>query len=153
MDEQRKDMFANFDWKSFEQFFGGKFPLGADLNRDTAWVDRVVKDVMSKALPHPIDVGLLGKHFQTEVFETHNNVIVKIHIPDQETARRIRPYIGFNLLKLEGAADDKTQTVKLTSPIVPESCKAVYKNGVLQLHMRKMKRKEPLREVHVRFLD
>lgn len=152
MDDLKKDFFAGFDWKSFEQFFGGKFPLSqTELNRDTSWVDRVVKDVMAKALPQPLEMNLLGKQLRTEVFETHNNIIVKVYIPDKEQARSIRPFLSMNKLKLEGLENGKSQSVKLTSPIIPKSCKAVYKDGVLQLHVKKLKRNGPMHEVYVQF--
>lgn len=153
MDDIRKDFMSNFDWKSFEQFFGGKFPLAqSELNKNTAWVDQVVKDVMTKAFPQ-VDASKLGALYQTEVFETHNNVIVKIRIPDREQARSISVFAAMNHVKLDGGDSGKKQTIRLSSPVVPESCKAVYKGGVMQLHMKKWKRKKPPHEVYVRFLD
>ncbi|GAA3404360.1 Hsp20/alpha crystallin family protein [Paenibacillus hodogayensis] len=153
MDDPRKDFFANFDWKSFEQFFGGTFPLTpTGVKQDASWVGNVVKDVMTKAFPGGVEASVLARQFRTEVFETHNNVIIKVYIPDKEQARNIRPALSANRLVLEGA-DEEGQTVHLTSPVIPDSCKAVYRDGVLQLHMKKRKGNERMHEVHVRYFE
>ncbi|PYI55735.1 Hsp20/alpha crystallin family protein [Paenibacillus flagellatus] len=152
MDDPKKDFFANFDWKSFEQFFGGRLPLiPHDRKNDTAWIEGYVQDVMKQVFPQSAD--LFNKPFRAEVFETHNNVVVRINIPDKSVARDLRTYIGVSQVKLEGLPDRKSQTIKLSSYVVPESAKAVYKNGVLQLHMRKVRMNEQMREVNVRFPD
>lgn len=152
MNDPRKDFFANFDWKSFEQFFAGKFPLTpTGMKQDNTWVENVVKDVMTQAFPQSINVDMLGKYYRTELFETHYNVIVKVYIPDKEQARNLRPAISAQRLQLEGLPDEKSQTVRFTSPVVPESCKAVYKDGVLQFNLKKQKANERMHEIRVRF--
>lgn len=154
MDDPRKDFFGSFDWRSFEQFFGGKFPLAPnDSLKDPSWVDHVVKDVMKQAFSNSVDLNMLKKQYRTEVFETHNNVVVKIHIPDKEQARNMNAFVGVNQIKLEGLPDNRNQVVKLPSHIVPESCKAVYKKGVLQMQIRKVKISERMHEVNVRYFD
>ncbi|MDF2716748.1 MAG: HSP20-like chaperone protein [Paenibacillus sp.] len=154
MDDPRKDFFGGFDWKSFEQFFGGKFPLASnDSLKDPSWVDHVVKDVMKQAFTNSVDMNMLNKHYRTEVFETHNNVVVKIHIPDKEQARNLNALVGINQIKLERLPDNRSQVVKLPTHIVPESCKAVYKKGVLQMQIRKVKISERMHEVNVRHYD
>lgn len=154
MDDPKSQFLNNFDWKGLEQFFGGKFPSAPiDGMNDPAWVEHIVKDVMKKAFPKSLDLKMLNKHFRTEIFETHNNVIVKIHIPDKTQAHNLKSYVGVNRIKLEGLPDDKKQSVKLPTHIVPESCKALYKNGVLQMQMRKTKISDRMHQVNVRFQD
>ncbi|TMV50163.1 hypothetical protein FE783_11410 [Paenibacillus mesophilus] len=154
MDDPKNDIFGSFDWKNFGQFFGGKFPHAAnDYLKDPSWVDRVVKDVMKQAFTNAVDLNMLKNRYRTEVFETHNNVVVKIHIPDKEQARNLSAFVGINQIKLEGLPDDRSEVVKLPSHIVPESCKAVYKKGVLQMQIRKVKISERMHGVNVRYFD
>lgn len=154
MDDPRKQFLEHFDWKNFEQFFGGKFPLSStDYKSDVSWVNNVVKDVMKKAFPSSLNMNAFNHHYRAEVFETHNNIVAKIYIGDKEQARNINALIGVNRIKLEGLPDNNTQIIKLTSHIVPESCRAVYKKGILQIHARKAKTNDRLYSVQVRFND
>lgn len=154
MDDPRTRFLQNFDWKSFEQFFGGKFPnVPIDGMNDPSWVEGLMQDVMKKAFPKSVSLNSLNKSFRTEIFQTHNNVIVKVHIPDKEEARGLSAFVGVNRIRLEGLREDRKQTVKLPAHIQPESCKAVYKNGVLQMQLRKEKISERMHEVNVRYLD
>ncbi|MED4600171.1 Hsp20/alpha crystallin family protein [Paenibacillus validus] len=152
--------YFDMNWKQFEQFFGGKMPFPpqpgsgdtgpAAAAGDLSWVDGYIKDVLKKTIPQ-MEVQTLNHHFHSEVFDTHNNVIVKVHIPDRAQARKIRVLLNTDQLRLEGLPDDKTQTIGLPGFIVPSSCKAVYKNGILQLHMRKQTTENPFYEIDVRF--
>ncbi|MCZ8511301.1 Hsp20/alpha crystallin family protein [Paenibacillus filicis] len=154
MDKQKNNNFFDFNWKQFEQFFGGKLPfLGSgDGPEPMGWVENYVKDVMKQAMP-AADLQGLKHHFHTETFDTHNNVIVKIHIPDRSQARKLRVLVNSNQLRLENLPENNTQTIKLNSSVVTDSCRAVYKNGILQLHMRKMMSEhQPYQEIDIRFL-
>lgn len=153
MDNSKNNSFFDFNWKQFEQFFGGKapFPNPGDGTEPMSWVENYVKDVMKQALPS-IDPSGLKHHFHTEVFDTHNNVIVKVHIPDRTQARKLRVLLGSNQLRLENLPEGGVQTIKLNSLIVTGSCKAVYKSGILQLHMRKQSSELPYHEIDIRFL-
>lgn len=148
-----KDNFFDFNWKNFEQFFGGKVPF-ADVTgqgEPMSWVENYVKDVMKQTMPK-VELSGLKHHVHTELFDTHNNLIVKAHIPDQQQARKVRVLVSSNQVRLENLPEDASQTIKLNSLVVEGSCKAVYKNGILQLHMRKLAAEQPYREVDVRFL-
>ncbi len=115
-----------------------------------AWVENYVKNVMKQAMPN-MDSPSLKHHFHTEIFDTHNNVIVKVHVPDKAQARKLRVKLNLNQVRLEGLPDNKTQTIRLASLVVPESCKAVYRNGILQLHIRKQSAENPYQEIDIRF--
>lgn len=46
--------YGTFDWKQFEQFFGGKLPFapgGSGKGEGLAWIQEYVQDVMKQALP------------------------------------------------------------------------------------------------------
>ncbi|MEK8129793.1 Hsp20/alpha crystallin family protein [Paenibacillus filicis] len=144
--------YFDMNWKQFEQFFGGKmpFPPASEIPGDLSWVDGYIKDVMKQAMPQAQTQGL-KHHFHTEVFDTHRNIIVKVHIPDKAQARKIRVLLNVSTLRLEGLPQDKSQMVRLPSLVNASSCKAVYRNGILQLHMRKQSSEHPFYEIDVRF--
>lgn len=146
--------FFDMDWKNFEQFFGGKVPFVENLSsggEPMAWVESYVKNVLKQALPN-MEAPSLKHHFHTELFETHNNVIVKVHVPDKGQARKLRVLVNVSQVKLEGLPDKNTQTIRLASLVVPDSCKAVYRNGILQLHIRKQSVDNPFQEIDIRFM-
>jgi hypothetical protein len=154
LDDLKKDFFSNFDWKTFEQWFGGKLPPFPEHRKgDMAWVEQYVQDILKKAFPQSLDLNLFRTPYRTEVFETHNSVVVKIHIPDRSQARKVRAFVGINRVKLEGLPDNRQQTVPLNAHVIPDSCKAVYKDGVLQLYIRKTSINDRLQEVNIRFRD
>lgn len=159
--------YFDMNWKQFEQFFGGKLPFppppgsgeaagsaaagtGASAG-DLSWLDGYIKEILKKTMPQ-MEVQTLKHHFHSEVFDTHNNVIVKVHIPDRAQARKIQVLMNADQLRLEGLPDNKTQTIRLPGLVVPTSCKAVYKSGILQLHMRKQTTESPFYEIDVRFM-
>ena len=153
MSGMNQNPFFDMNWKHFEQFFGGKLPFpGGDggPGADLSWVDGYIKEILNRAMPQA-EVHGLKHHFHSEVFDTHKNVIVKVHIPDRAQARKIRILLNANVLRLEGLPDNNSQTIKLNSLVIPSSCKAVYKNGVLQLHMRKQTAENPFYEIDIRF--
>lgn len=147
--------FFDMNWRNFEQFFGGKIPFAGptSLGKDgepMAWVENYVKNVMKQALPD-MDSPSLKHHFHTEIFDTHNNVIVKVHVPDKAQARKLKVLINVNQIRLEGLPDNNIQTIRLASLVVPGSCKAVYRSGILQLHVRKQSAENPYQEIDIRF--
>ncbi|CAG7621703.1 Hsp20/alpha crystallin family protein [Paenibacillus allorhizosphaerae] len=156
--KNNNNSFFDMNWKNFEQFFGGKLPFPGMLNGSgtsgddqMAWVEGYVRDVLKQAIPN-FNPTMLKHHFQTELFETHNNVIVKVHIPDRAQARKIRALISANQIRLEGLPEKSAQTIRLASPVAPDSCKAVYKNGIMQFHMRKQSADETYYEIDVRYM-
>ncbi|MCP3771883.1 Hsp20/alpha crystallin family protein [Paenibacillus sp. MZ04-78.2] len=154
-DSKNNNSFFDMNWKHFEQLFNGKLPYPAPplsgQNGDTvSWVEGYIKDVLNQALPN-VEVQALKHHFHFEIFDTHNNIIVKIHIPDKEQARKIRLKLNPYQIRLEELPDDKIQAIRLSTQVVPSSCKAVYKNGILQIHIRKQPIDHPFLNVDIRF--
>ncbi|MEF3307626.1 Hsp20/alpha crystallin family protein [Paenibacillus sp. GYB004] len=154
MDDPKKNFLQNFDWKSFEQFFGARLPqIPADRLKDTNWIESYVQDAIKQAFPQNSELNLSSKRYSAEVFETHNSVIVKISIPDQTQAKNARVKVGANVVKLEGLPGKGSQLIKLGSAVIESSCKAVYKDGVLQLHLRKRADDDFFHEAPIRFRD
>lgn len=159
MDGSKKNdnPFGSLDWRQFDQFFGGKLPFApsgsSGKGEGLAWIESYVQDVMKQAMPTVSSTGSerAKHHIHTETFETHNNVIVKIHVPDREQARKIRVSLSVNSVRLEGLPSNKEQIIKLHRLINPGSCKAVYRDGIIQLHMRKHTADHHFHEIDIRF--
>lgn len=154
MSDKNRNPLSDFNWGQFEQFFGGKLPAPNHLNGPhSSWIENYVQDVLKQSMPS-VNISSLKKadpHFQTDFFDTHNSVIIKIHIPDRTVAKQLRVRVSSNRVKLECLPDDAEQTIRLSNLIVPGSCKGVYKNGILQLHMRKQTADKQFREIDVQF--
>ncbi|WP_281887995.1 Hsp20/alpha crystallin family protein [Paenibacillus sp. YYML68] len=145
--------YFDVNWKQFEQFFGGKLPFASSQAAnpgDLSWIDGYIKEVLQKSMPRA-EVQQLKHHYHTELFETHKSVIAKIHVPDKAEARKIRVLVNMSVLRLDGLPDNRSQTLRLPSLVMPGTCKAVYKNGILQLHMRKQTSENPFYEIDIRF--
>jgi HSP20 family molecular chaperone IbpA len=139
-------------WKNFEQFWGGKLPfMPAGYGEHKSWIENYVKEVLKQAMPSNMNAP--GENqVRSETFETHNNVVVKIYIPDRKQAKQVNVLVSEFEVRLENLPNKGKQTIRLNSPVNPSSCKAVYKNGILQLHIRKQAYNDYFKPVDVRFL-
>lgn len=152
MGDSKKDMpKGEFDWKNFRQLMGSEFPFNLqDKIDDLTWVEKYVQDAMTQFLPKPLNISSHTKNHQMEIFETHNNVVVKLHLSEKEV-RNVTVFTSANRIKLEGFPETSRKIIKLTSYVVPESCRAVFKNGILQLHLRKQAVDDYYQEVTIKF--
>jgi hypothetical protein len=156
MDDSNQDGFLNTQWKQFEQFFGTKFPFPAQgSSDDLSWVEPYVQDALSKTLSKSFTET---KHHpsalvKSETFETVTHVIVKINIPEKERAKNTKVHAGIYQVRLEEGVGIQKSVIPLPAPVIPESCKAIYKGGILQLHLKKQKVDDRFHEVHIRFLS
>lgn len=144
-----------FDWSSFEKHLNEQLsalsegPAGR-LFKDNNWIGSLMQDVMKKAAPSQVAHTFAGSH--SEVFETHGNVFVRLKLPENANPRAIQVYIAANSVKLDGLPGGRSQIIRLPVPVLPKSGKATYKNGVLQIQMRKSGDNEKYHETYVSFL-
>ncbi|WP_248929482.1 Hsp20/alpha crystallin family protein [Paenibacillus hamazuiensis] len=155
-DSKKEDNNASnpFDatWKHFEQFFGGKLPfMPSGSSEHLSWIENYVKDVLRQAMPSSAQTQTSGGQLHTEMFETHNSVVVKIYIPDRSDAKKMNVLLSEHRIRLENLPNNGKQTIRLNCMVNPSSCKAVYKNGILQLHIRKQTYDDYFHPVDVRF--
>ncbi|MDF2669963.1 MAG: HSP20-like chaperone protein [Paenibacillus sp.] len=159
------------EWKQFEDFFGGISALHQGKLKDLGWVDQFVKHMMKQAIPEPgtdsdstrssnkssssksSRTSSKGSSalLQTEVFETHRNVIVKLHIPSHINPRNIQLFVNSQQLKIEGPGQNN-QLVRLPSPVQSQYSKAEYRDDILQVQLRKQPKSERYDEIYIRFL-
>lgn len=139
-------------WEALESILGTRLPAlpskqQMELWKDASWVGDYVGKVLEQTLPKQ---GA-PNHFKpsSEVFETHNYVIVKMKMHDQAN-----PIVKIRTdqVKIDGISTNKSQTVKLPCHVIPQDSRASYKDGILQIKMRKRKINKTYHEVSVRYL-
>ncbi|XEC93961.1 Hsp20/alpha crystallin family protein [Paenibacillus tarimensis] len=156
MDDSKNNKFPNSQWKQFEEFFGMKFPFPDNSPpTDLSWVEQYVQDAINKTMSQ----SMAGFNQQTssaplrhETFETVNHVIVKVHVSGKERAKNMKLLAGIHQLRVEEGVGVQKLNIPLPAEVIPESCKAVYKNGILQLHLKKQQVDDYFHEVNIRFL-
>ncbi|RUS46955.1 Hsp20/alpha crystallin family protein [Cohnella sp. AR92] len=152
-DSKSGDPNRGMDRDFFNLPFGKNFPFNLlEKMDDLAWIEKYVQDAMTQYMPKTLSTHSQNpSRLQMEVFETHKNVIIKVHLTENE-AKNVKVTAGVDRVRLEGLPDSNSKkNIKLTSHVVPESCVAVYKNGILQLHMRKQTIDDYFQEVNVKF--
>ncbi|OPA77870.1 molecular chaperone [Paenibacillus selenitireducens] len=124
-----------FDWKSFEEFFGGKLPF-MEMENGTpseSWVENYVQGVL-KNIPTATNKNNLIKH---DIFQTHNFVFIKIAIPKHIRIRDLQVSVSQNQIRIEGLPENQHHIIKLPEIVKSQESKAKFKNGILQIKVRK----------------
>jgi len=142
----------NPDMKQFERLFKKNFPGLQSMDiQDWSNVNSI-ESYVQKMLNHSFkQAGMensLDHHFLSEVFETHDRVIVKMDIPKKTNLDEIRLYVNGNQIKLINM--NETQFVKLPSFVNSKTARALYKDGILQIQMKKQSKSEHYREIFIR---
>ncbi|MFD0682150.1 MULTISPECIES: Hsp20/alpha crystallin family protein [unclassified Paenibacillus] len=148
--DKNNNPFSIFDWKKFEDSFGGLPQPSKEKNDGSTWVEQYVHDILKQSIP-PLSQSAGTLQYNTEITETEHALLIKINIPSLTDARNIKTYVAVNQVKLEANDHDKLQLIRLPHPVIPTSCKAIYKNGILQLHIRKQSKDEQFYEVDVKY--
>jgi HSP20 family molecular chaperone IbpA len=144
-------------WKRFEEFFNAEFPIPAHASpEDLSWIEPYVQKTIARVLAstHAMDGNRPhAPPHETETFETLTHVIVKVRIPDRNRARNTNVYAGPNEIRLEEGRGVRRTTIPLPALVLPETCKAVYKNGILQLQLKKRNMEAATHPVPIRYLS
>jgi HSP20 family molecular chaperone IbpA len=151
MPDDGKNSPFGYNWQQFEEFFSGISSFQQGKIQDLSWVDKFIQNVMKQAVPEPVTNSVQPPPLQTEVFETHRNVIVKIRIPAHIQPRALQLFANSHQLKIEGPGQN-VQYVRLPAAVQSQSSKAHFRDGILQLQLRKKTESERFDEVYIRFL-
>jgi len=136
-----------------ENFLNNKFPFHSGMDqeilKDTSWIEGYVQDILHNAVPKARRTS--PQKIPSQTFETHQYVIVKLTIPSHIDPGTLMISIGTNLVKIEGLTSSAT-IVKLPCTVVQNSARATFKDGILQIKMRKKTMKQGYHHVNIRFL-
>ncbi|MFX3633629.1 MAG: Hsp20/alpha crystallin family protein [Candidatus Pristimantibacillus sp.] len=125
-------------WDDLEQWLKGqKLPnKGFDMLREPDWVEQFVRKMMTKALPGAAD-AIVEHSGGATFFETHHFVIVKFPLPAKVDRNELRVFVREDRIRIEGLPESRIETIKLPKPVKPQICKALVKEGILQVKLRK----------------
>jgi HSP20 family molecular chaperone IbpA len=157
MSESNEQYSPKGAWKRFEELFNAEFPIPAQTSPDDlSWIGPYVQKTIARVLastPSMDQNRTQAAPFEAETFETLTHVIVKVRIPDRNRARNTNVYAGLNQVRLEEGQGVSRTTIPLPAIVLPESCKAVYKNGILQLQLKKRNMETASYPVPIRYLS
>jgi len=78
------------------------------------------------------------KKIKEYLFETHENIYIRIPIPDQQHIRNIKIYYTLDKCVIEGPFfPDSPHTIALPTVVKRKGAKALYKDGTLEIKLPK----------------
>lgn len=159
------------DWGGMEKFMGGQFPFMNDKIRKkmgaggTDWVEDYVQDVLKRSFTQRSGTFFPEEKAQSETseasneldydyetFETHNNVIVRITVPEDVQVRNVRIYAGSMQLKVVQDPTRNSMYIPLPSEVDGGGAKASLKDRILEVRCPRRQEAEVFQEVRVRYL-
>ncbi|MFC3791781.1 Hsp20/alpha crystallin family protein [Paenibacillus sp. GCM10012307] len=150
---------------------GSGLPNAMDLIREPKLIQNYVNDMISNAVPAFAPSFLqkksqiksatknrpkgkpaspLIKSPRTKSFETHHFVIVKFDFVQEINPEELRLFIRPDKVKLE-FPDGRREEIVLPSIVLPDSYRALYKDGILQVKIRKRSLNRRYREAYIRW--
>ncbi|QGQ98645.1 hypothetical protein EHS13_29070 [Paenibacillus psychroresistens] len=130
-------------WANQDIFSNKKFPFTNDNpleNYDLSSIHSYVQNVLSQ-------VSTGDEMLRSEIFETHQWVIAKIKIPNKLHPKNLRVWVNATHVKIEKAPEGKEQILNLPCRVDPHAKKAIYKKGILEIRIPKVKYKDRYHEV------
>lgn len=121
-------------------------------NEGFHWINEYVENVLKDALSsHKETNGRSGSKLKSELFQTHHYVIVRFHVPASINGNQLRVHASRYRVKIEGLPGGEVQQVSLPALVYPETSRALYKDGILQVKLQKQKTEERFEEVDIRY--
>ncbi|EFM09911.1 conserved hypothetical protein [Paenibacillus curdlanolyticus YK9] len=131
-------------WDELERWMQEQqLPRGFEALKNTGWIERYVKTMMTKAMPEQMaqsvqtDQAAQQGHSRAETFETHHFIVVKWPLPRGAHPSSLRLLVREDRIRIEGLPGDGKDTVKLPKLVLPRVCKALCRDGILQVKLRK----------------
>ncbi|NEW08022.1 hypothetical protein GK047_18645 [Paenibacillus sp. SYP-B3998] len=141
-------------WEQIEKFLGQKLPFGEKGQTfldNMTWVEGYVQDMLKKAMPG-MDASISSPGgISSEIFETHEHVIIKVKLSKEEDPKAIQVFVKSNQIKLLGFINGKNRIIKLPSLVLPKTVRVRYKQPTLEIKARKRGLKENYQEAFIRF--
>jgi len=140
-----EDATNNEKWAQGDSFFNGKSPFSYvnPLEKlDLSSLHNYVQNAISR-------VSMGEPALISEVFETHQYAIAKIKISKKLYSNQLRVFVNYNQIKLEGLTGYKAQIINLPCHVEASNCKAIYRQGILEIKLPKVKYKNYYHEVFI----
>jgi hypothetical protein len=141
-------------WEQVEKLLGQKLPFaekGQTFLDNMTWAEGYVQDMLKKAMPG-MDASISSSgSIGTEIFETHEHVIIKVKIAKEEDPRALQVFVKSNQIKLTGFTNGKNRIVKVPTLVLPRTANVSYKQRLLEIKVRKRGLKESYHEAYIRY--
>ncbi|WP_134700088.1 Hsp20/alpha crystallin family protein [Ammoniphilus sp. YIM 78166] len=145
-------------WKNFEELFKNNFPNMQPMSgaSDVGSIEQYIKNTMDSVFKNGFAQGNgfsnVGPGLRSDVMDTLHHVIAKVYIPEGVDPYQLMVFVNNQSIKLGGFPDQQKHVVKLPFPVVPRNSKAVFKDGILQVRMKKLAMEDQYHEVNVDFI-
>jgi len=122
-------------WDELERWMEGqRLPQGFEVLREPDWVERYIRKLMTKALPEAAGAMNASKAAFTE---SEQYLIVKIKLPEHAVKEELRLFVREDRLRIEGLQRGAKEEIKLPKLVKPRICKAIIRDEILHVKLRK----------------
>lgn len=133
---------SHVDWKAFADYFKRLFPASSETGMS---IEQTVKASIASAMADLLQ----DKSEQIEQFETHRSIIIKLKLPHRQQLNDMHLQLNDAHMKISGWRQHDIQTIRFPTAVWPKTAKAVYRNGVLQIQIRKKEKRSSYHVINV----
>jgi HSP20 family molecular chaperone IbpA len=152
-------------WDQMQEWLARQqLPKGFEMMKEPEWVARIVKQMMEGALSGNPSAGLSGmqdtadKAKKTEDFkaaisslgaqwsENKDYLLLKLPLQGEADVQTLRVRVKEERLRIDGLPGQRPHSMPLPAPVQPRSARAIIKEGVLRVRLKK---KQPGKYVEV----
>lgn len=136
MAESPKQDGQQFDWSGLAQWMEQSgLPQAMDLMKQPKMIEGYVRDMISNAVPAAGTWPIPNKQ-RYKCFETHHFVFIKFKLGSSVKPEELRLFVRPDRIKLR-LPGGKQEEVSLPCTVIADSCRALCKEGILQVKLRK----------------
>ncbi|MDQ6421080.1 Hsp20/alpha crystallin family protein [Paenibacillus sp. LHD-117] len=123
-------------WEELERWMEGQhLPKGFEVIREPDWVEKFVRNLMTKALPEASD--RISDARAPGIAETKSFITVQYRLPAGSGRGDIQLYVREDRLRVVDRASGNRELIPLPMLVKPRICQAAVKNGILYVKLRK----------------
>lgn len=156
MDNQENKNPYRMDWEGFQDHFKNnnftRFPNQDEWLKNFSWIEDYVQGILQSSIPNrearTKQAPTSKPH--TELFDTHDFMIVKIKTLDGQQPSQVKAHLAVNQLKIEGFTTEPLH-ISLPEQGRAQGSKAYFKGDTLEIRIPK-ESNVAYNEIYVRYL-
>ncbi|MHA7962764.1 Hsp20/alpha crystallin family protein [Paenibacillus sp. CAU 1782] len=124
------------NWDDLERWLERQqLPKGMDILKEPDWVERFVRNMMTKSLPEA--AGVMGRNHNAEISVKGDFVHIEWKLPSTCEPDRLTLHVTERKVRLGGLKGGNKVDIKLPCLVIPRQCRAHSANGLLHIKLRK----------------
>ncbi len=124
------------NWDDLERWLERQqLPKGMDILKEPDWVERFVRNMMTKSLPEA--AGVLGRNQSADISIKGGYVYIEWKLPSDCEPERLTLHVTEKKVRVSGLKGSKKVDIKLPCLVLPRQCRAHTANGILYIKLRK----------------